>query len=120
MSSIDKAGYKYILRQSLAKIANKPIDLYHSALLIDLLTLSLISTANAAPCATPPLPLPLPPPLPLRQAPHGASHGALTPAMAALTWRASTKLIFLRGITKMDAHDLHLAILALNLIRNEP
>jgi hypothetical protein len=36
------------------------------------------------------------------------SHGELYP-----------KLIFLRGTTKTDAHDLPLAILALNFIQNE-
>jgi hypothetical protein len=36
-----------------------------------------------------------------------------------LPWRASHKLIFLRGMTKMDAHDLPLVILTLNFIRNK-
>jgi hypothetical protein len=34
-------------------------------------------------------------------------------------WKASTKLGFLRGTTKMDVHYLPLAILVLNFIRNE-
>jgi hypothetical protein len=46
-------------------------------------------------------------------------YGALTPAMAALSWRVSHNLIFLRGMIKTDAHDLSLAIPALNFIRSE-
>jgi hypothetical protein len=34
-------------------------------------------------------------------------------------WKASTKLGFLRGTTKTDAHDLSLAILSLNFIQNQ-
>jgi hypothetical protein len=41
---------------------------------------------------------------------------APTPAMAALPWRASHKLIFLRGMTKTDAYNLPLAIPTLNFI----
>jgi hypothetical protein len=48
-----------------------------------------------------------------------ASQGASTLAMGVLPWRASHKLIFPRGMTKTDAHDLPLAIPALNFIRNE-
>jgi hypothetical protein len=36
-----------------------------------------------------------------------------------LPCRASHMLIFLRGMTKTDAHDLPLAIPALNFIQNE-
>jgi hypothetical protein len=36
--------------------------------------------------------------------------------MAALPRRASHNLVFLRGMTKMDAHDLPLAIPILNFI----
>jgi hypothetical protein len=36
-----------------------------------------------------------------------------------LPWRVSHKFIFLRGMTKMNAYDLPLAILTLNFIRNE-
>jgi hypothetical protein len=39
--------------------------------------------------------------------------------MVALPWRASTKLVFLHAMTKTGAHDLPLAIPALNFIRNE-
>jgi hypothetical protein len=46
-------------------------------------------------------------------------HGAPTSAMAALPWRALTKVVFLRGATKTDAHDLPLAITALNFNQNE-
>jgi hypothetical protein len=48
-----------------------------------------------------------------------AGHGAPTPAMAALPWRASHKIFFLPGMIKTDAHDLPLAIPALNFIRKE-
>jgi hypothetical protein len=48
-----------------------------------------------------------------------ADHGASTLAMASLSWRAPHKLIFLRGMIKMGAHDLSLTIPALNFIRNE-
>jgi hypothetical protein len=39
--------------------------------------------------------------------------------MDALLWRASHKLIFHRGMIKMDAYDLPLVIPTLNFIRNE-
>jgi hypothetical protein len=48
-----------------------------------------------------------------------AGHGARTLAMAALPWRASHKLIFLRGMTKTDAYDLPLVIHTLNFMRNK-
>jgi hypothetical protein len=48
-----------------------------------------------------------------------AGHGAPTPTMAVLPRRALTKVVFLRGTTKTDAHDLPLAIPALNFIRNK-
>jgi hypothetical protein len=48
-----------------------------------------------------------------------AGHGVPTPAMAALPRRAPTKTIFLHGMTKMDAHDLPLAISSLNFIQNQ-
>jgi hypothetical protein len=63
-----------------------------------------------------PFPFPL---LPLSDELSMASHGAPTPAMAALPWRASHKLGFLSGMTKTDAYDLPLAILTLNFIQNE-
>jgi hypothetical protein len=56
---------------------------------------------------------------PLSQSTPMAGHGAPTPAMTALPWRASHKLIFLRVMTKTNAHDLPLAIPTLNFIRNE-
>jgi hypothetical protein len=36
-----------------------------------------------------------------------------------LPWRASHKLVFLRGMTKTDVNDLPLAIPTLNFMRNE-
>jgi hypothetical protein len=47
------------------------------------------------------------------------SHGSSNSGHGRLPWRASHKLIFLHGMTKMDAHDLPLAIPALNFIRNK-
>jgi hypothetical protein len=67
----------------------------------------------------PPLPLLLPPPLPLQRAPHGVSHEAPTPVMAALLWRASHKLIFLCGMTKIDAYNLPLVISSLDFVGSE-
>jgi hypothetical protein len=50
--------------------------------------------------AAPPAPaLISPPPYPLQRA-HMAGHGAQSPAMAALPWRAPTKDVFLHGTTK--------------------
>jgi hypothetical protein len=36
-----------------------------------------------------------------------------------LPWRALTKVVFLHGMTKTDAHNLPLVIPALNFIQNE-
>jgi hypothetical protein len=68
--------------------------------------------------SSPPAPL-LSPLSPLSRACHTTINGTSTPAMASLPWRVSHKLIFLRGMTKMDAHDLPLAITTLIFIRNE-
>jgi hypothetical protein len=70
------------------------------------------------PLGRPPLPLLLPPPSSLPQACNATINGAPTPAMAA-SHGVSHKLIFLCGMTKMDAYDLPLAIPTLNCIRNE-
>jgi hypothetical protein len=40
-------------------------------------------------------------------------------AMATVPWKATTKIIFLRGMIETDAHDLPLANPALNFIRNK-
>jgi hypothetical protein len=48
-----------------------------------------------------------------------AGHGSSNSNHGRLPWRASHNLVFLRGMTKMDAYDLPLAISALNFIRNE-
>jgi hypothetical protein len=77
----------------------------------------------AAPMPPPsydPSPLLLPPlsPLSSEHSPWSA-HGAPTPAMAALPWRALYKLIFLRLMITTDAYDLPLAIPTFNFIRNE-
>jgi hypothetical protein len=48
-----------------------------------------------------------------------AGREAPTPAMAALPWTALNKAVFLHGTTRMDAHNLPLAIPTLNFIRNE-
>jgi hypothetical protein len=45
-----------------------------------------------------------------------AGHGAQSRPMAALPWRALTKAIFHRGITKTDVHDLPLTTPTLNFI----
>jgi hypothetical protein len=40
----------------------------------------------------------------------------LSPAMAAVPWKTSTKAIFLHGMIKMGVHNHPLAIPALNFI----
>jgi hypothetical protein len=60
----------------------------------------------------------LPPLSPLGRAPYGRPWISNS-SMAARPWRALTKAVFLCGMTKMDAHDLPLAIHIHNFIRNE-
>jgi hypothetical protein len=81
---------------------------------VDPLLPSLQASQLRLPCPTPLFLLPsLSGKLPM------SGHGALTSAMTALSWRVLIKAIFLRGITKTDAHELPLAILSLNFIRNQ-
>jgi hypothetical protein len=58
----------------------------------------------------------LPPPLSLPGELTMAGHGPLKSSHGCLIWRASTKLVFHRGMTKTDAHNLPLANPALNFI----
>jgi hypothetical protein len=66
---------------------------------------------NSAPLSSFPFPLPS-----LSGWAPMAAHGAWYRPWPPPSWKASTKAIFLHGTTEMDAHDLPLAIHALNFI----
>jgi hypothetical protein len=70
--------------------------------------------ASRVPCPSPLLPLHyLSGELPM------AGNQALKSRNGRPTWKASTMLGFLHGTTKTDAHNIPLAILGLNFIRNQ-
>jgi hypothetical protein len=73
-------------------------------------------------CCRDPCPLRFPFSFPLSSLSGELSHGRLWSSKSGhgrLLWRALIKTVFLRGMTKTDAHDLPLAIPVLNFIQNE-
>jgi hypothetical protein len=72
--------------------------------------------APCCPQAMPPSPPPPSPLSPLQRALPWPVMEAPTPAMVALPWRASHKLVFLCGMIKTDAYDPPVAIPTLNFI----